>query len=139
MACLFCEIVAGRIEASVVHSDDLVIAIMDLHPVSPGHVLVIPRKHSEAITDLPRAEMARVAEVAGTLARAVRGAFPETEGINLLMSEGAAAAQSVFHSHMHVIPRVTGDGMQLSSPARAVSRAELDAASDAVRRGLPGE
>jgi len=133
MSCLFCRLVSGEVEASVVHRDELVVAVMDISPVNPGHVLVLPRQHYVAITDLPTAELVRMTQVAHALARAVRQAFPRTEGVNLMMSEGKAAAQSVPHSHLHVIPRISGDGLRLSASDRIARRPELDSAAAALR------
>ncbi len=133
MSCLFCRLASGDAEASVVFRDEVVLAAMDISPVNPGHVLVIPREHFVAITDLPTAVLVRMSQVAHTLARAVRQAFPRTEGVNLMMSEGRAAAQSVPHSHLHVIPRIAGDGMRLSASDRIARRPELDAAAAALR------
>lgn len=133
MSCLFCRLTAGEAEASVVYRDDIVVAAMDISPVNPGHVLVLPREHFVAITDLPSVDLVRMTQVAHALARAVRQAFPRTEGVNLMMSEGKAAAQSVPHSHLHVIPRITGDGMRLSASDRIARRPELDAAATALR------
>jgi diadenosine tetraphosphate (Ap4A) HIT family hydrolase len=108
--CIFCAIVAGRAEASVVHEDDDVIAFLDLHPVTPGHLLVVPKRHSVGLEDTDPETGRRVWSVAHDLARALRRSSLRTEGINLLLCDGEAAFQTVFHLHLHVIPRFDRDG-----------------------------
>ncbi|HEX4364412.1 MAG TPA: HIT family protein [Solirubrobacteraceae bacterium] len=115
--CLFCKIVAGEIPATVVAETERAIAFMDINPATRGHVLVIPRAHARDIHELAAEDLAAVAATAQEIAgRAVRrlGA----DGVNLLNSNGTAAWQTVFHVHMHVIPRYVGDPLRLPwSPA----------------------
>lgn len=125
--CLFCRIVSGDVHASVAYRDDRVMGLMDLFPVSPGHLLVIPVEHHTAITDLPENVGFAMWSLATRVARILRTAVEGVEGVNVLISEGSAAQQHVFHSHLHVIPRHTGDGMVLTSPEIAADRADLDA------------
>lgn len=134
--CLFCRISNQSISSSVAYEDEAVMAVMDLRPVAPGHVLVLPRTHYEAITDLPRELFARISTVAHRFAAHLREAFPDAEGVNLLMSEGAVANQSVFHSHMHVIPRRAGDSMVLTSDDPVAPRDALDVSADRWRTAL---
>ncbi|NNU28517.1 HIT family protein [Isoptericola sediminis] len=135
--CLFCRIVNGDLEASVVHRDAMIMAFMDLIPVSPGHLLVIPVEHHEAITDLPAEVGARMWSFAHRAASAVVHVGKAT-GVNLWMAQGRDAQQSVFHSHLHVIPRVAGDGMVVSAPDRVADRAALDTVAEALRVRLAG-
>jgi histidine triad (HIT) family protein len=110
--CLFCKIVAGEIPATVVAEAERAIAFMDINPATRGHALVIPRAHARDIHELAVEDLAAVAAMAQEVAgRAVRrlGA----DGVNLLNSNGAAAWQTVFHFHMHVIPRYAGDPLRL--------------------------
>lgn len=125
--CLFCRIVNGDADASVAYRDDQVLGLMDLFPVSPGHVLLIPIEHHTAITDLPDSVAHAMWSLATRFARILRTDVDGVEGVNILISEGAAAQQHVFHSHLHVIPRRTGDGMVLTSPEVAADRTSLDA------------
>jgi diadenosine tetraphosphate (Ap4A) HIT family hydrolase len=125
--CLFCRIVTGDVEASVAYRDDQVMGLMDLSPVSPGHLLVIPVEHHTAITDLPDSLGHAMWSLATHVARILRAEVDGVEGVNVLISEGAVAQQHVFHSHLHVIPRRTGDGMVLTSPDATADRADLDA------------
>lgn len=110
--CLFCKIVAGEIPAEIVHADARTVAFMDVAPATRGHCLVVPRTHTEDLLTADPDDVAAVALVAQELARR---AYEDlgAEGVNILQSSGAAAWQSVFHLHFHVIPRYTGDPLVL--------------------------
>ncbi len=136
MSCVFCAIVAGEVPSSLVYEDDVVVAFMDLHPVTPGHLLVIPRTHAPALDDLAPADAGRMMTVAQTLARALRASTVPTDGINLLLADGAVAGQEVFHCHLHVIPRTPHDGLVIDAPFASPSRDELDAHADAIKSAL---
>jgi histidine triad (HIT) family protein len=110
--CLFCRIVAGELPSTRVHEDERVIAIMDIFPATRGHALVIPRAHAADIREVAADDLAAAAQAARLLAgRAVErlGA----DGVTVMQSNGAAAWQTVFHYHVHVIPRYEGDPLVL--------------------------
>jgi diadenosine tetraphosphate (Ap4A) HIT family hydrolase len=134
--CVFCDIVAGREPASVVYSDENVIAFLDLRPLNTGHLLVIPRAHAPYLADLDPALGGHMFAVAQRMAAALRRSGLPCEGVNLFLADGEAAFQEVFHVHLHVIPRNTGDGFRLRAKWRRPSRAELDSVADQVRDGL---
>lgn len=134
--CVFCAIAQGEAEASVVHEDETVLAFMDLQPVTPGHLLVVPRTHAVGLEDLDVRIGARVWEVAHRLGRALRRSGLRCEGVNLFLADGEAAFQEVFHVHLHVFPRFAGDGFRLDAEWRVRERRELDASASAVRGGL---
>lgn len=107
--CIFCKIIAGEIPSSKVYEDDHVYAFLDLTQATPGHTLVIPKEHVQDIFAFPP-------ETAGNLFSAVPGiskglmrAFPEACGMNIVQNNGEVAYQSVFHSHLHLIPRYSSD------------------------------
>jgi len=134
--CIFCQIVSGQAQASFVHQDDAVVAFLDIQPITPGHLLVVPREHVERMGDLRDLTAARVFQVAGRLAGALRRSGLRCEGINLFVMDGEAAFQDVPHFHVHVIPRFKGDGFGLTFPpgyGREVQRSELEALAAAVR------
>lgn len=106
--CAFCEIVAGRLPASVVYQDALTMAFVDLRQFHPGHTLVIPRKHLPDVRDLSPDTGAALMKTLAQVTRAVSAAFP-SEGISLWHSIGPAAFQEVPHLHIHVHPRFSGD------------------------------
>jgi len=134
--CIFCEIISGQSEASIVFRDEQVTVFMDIHPVNPGHLLVVPNKHASSIDDVPEDACARMFIVGRRMARALRRSGLRCEGANLLLAEGAAAGQDVFHSHLHVIPRFQGNTGSVRMHAdfsAAASRQELDAHAEAIR------
>jgi len=110
--CIFCKIVAGELPATIVDEDERTVAFMDIAPATRGHALVVPRAHSRDLLSVETEDLEAVARASRRLAaRAVErlGA----EGVNLLNSCGAAAWQSVFHFHVHVIPRYASDPLRL--------------------------
>ena len=111
--CIFCEIVSGKAKASIVYCDKTVTAFMDLHPVNPGHVLLVPNQHVQYISELEPETGGQMFKVAMRIAKAVRIAGVKCEGVNLHLADGEAAGQEVFHSHLHIIPRYAGDGFGL--------------------------
>ena len=109
MACVFCEIVAGRAPAIRVHEDDDFLAILDIRPFTRGHTLVIPKPHSVDLTDTAAATLAGMMALGQRIARASRASGLAATGNNMAINDGKSAMQSVFHIHLHVIPRRDGD------------------------------
>jgi diadenosine tetraphosphate (Ap4A) HIT family hydrolase len=140
--CVFCEIQAGQAPASFVHQDERVTAFMDIHPVNPGHVLVVPIRHVANLVDLDPQDGARMFQVAQQLSGALFTSGLRCEGTNLFLANGAVAGQEVFHVHLHVIPRFDGDGFGLRFSAdygQPVSRRTLDEAAERIRFALAGQ
>ena len=106
--CPFCAIVAGAQPARMVYADNHNVAFLPLHPATRGHTLVVPRSHAADFLALDAPAAARLSAAVLAVAAAVQDAI-EPEGMNLITSAGAAAAQTVFHLHVHVLPRTTGD------------------------------
>lgn len=135
--CVFCEIVAGRSPASVVHEDDRCLAIMTIGPVNPGHLLVLPRVHAPYLADLDEATGGHLFAVSMRMAAAIRASGLRCEGINLFLADGVAAFQEVFHLHLHVFPRFTGDDFGISADwSVSPSREELDTNAALIRRAI---
>jgi histidine triad (HIT) family protein len=110
--CIFCKILARELPAQIVDEDELTIAFMDIAPATRGHALVIPRAHSRDLLEIPPADLAGVAAAAQRLAGRM-GERLGADGVNLLNACGAAAWQTVFHFHVHVIPRYREDPLRL--------------------------
>lgn len=102
--CIFCKIIDGTIPSAKIYEDENVYAFMDIMPVSEGHVLLIPKKHIENIYDFSEQEASNLFSVAPKIANALKEKF-NLVGLNLLQNNGAEAGQSVFHFHLHFIPR----------------------------------
>ena len=111
--CIFCRILVGELPATFIFRDDEIAAFMDIQPVNPGHVLVIPARHATYLADLDPPTAGRLMQEAQRIAAAIRGSGVKCEGINLFLADGEAAMQEVFHVHLHVIPRFAGDGFGL--------------------------
>ena len=110
--CIFCKIVAGELPATIVAEDERTIAFMDISPASRGHALVIPRAHAADVHAIDPDDLAAVAVAAKRVAAMARDNLGAA-GVNLLNSSGAVAWQTVFHFHVHVIPRYEGDPLRL--------------------------
>src|SRR5512134_3280717 len=110
--CLFCKIVAGEIPATRVREDERTIAFMDINPATRGHLLVIPRDHATDLTDVPGEDLAACTAAAQTLSLQLKEKLG-ADGVNLLNSCGRAAWQTIFHFHLHVIPRYANDPLRL--------------------------
>jgi|SRR6185369_8597250 len=134
--CIFCRILKGELEASFVYRDDICSAFMDIQPINAGHLLVIPNRHAPSLADLDAEEGAQIFRVAQRLSAALRKSGVKCEGINFLLADGEAAMQEVFHVHLHIIPRFTGDGFELKFPPayfQKPERGELNEAAERIR------
>jgi diadenosine tetraphosphate (Ap4A) HIT family hydrolase len=109
MPCVFCEIIAGTAPAIRVYEDDEVLGILDIRPFTRGHTLVIPKRHSVDLTDTPAPTLAAMMAVGKRIAGATRVSGLAATGNNVAINDGRSAMQSVFHIHLHVIPRRDGD------------------------------
>jgi histidine triad (HIT) family protein len=125
--CLFCQIAAGVAPASIVYSDDAVLAFMDLRQPSPGHVLVIPKVHRATIFDVEPELAGSLFTVAAKIAHVVQSVY-QPDGLNVWQSNGEAAGQEIFHFHFHIFTRTLGDHMfhVYNDPPPPSPRAELD-------------
>ena len=104
MDCLFCAIVAGDIPSTKVYEDDRTYAFMDISPASEGHLIVVPKRHSKDILEIPQDDLAAVLATGKRMAQRVTDVLG-ADGVNLLNNRGEHAWQTVFHFHLHVIPR----------------------------------
>jgi len=135
--CVFCKIVAGQIPSTRVFEDEHTLAFMDLGQVNPGHVLVTVKRHAENIYELDEEQAAAAARASARVARAIREAF-KPEGLSVYQANGKAAGQTVFHYHVHLLPRHAGDGMELTWPVKNPPREKLEEYAGKIRAGLAG-
>jgi histidine triad (HIT) family protein len=133
--CIFCAIARGDAPARVIHEDDRTLAFMDLFPLTRGHALVIPKVHSENLFDASIEDVTAVTRTAQTVAQAAMRAYG-ADGLNLLQTNGVAAMQTVFHLHVHVLPRYVGDGFKVSFDRRMGTDEELEDSATALRAAL---
>ena len=130
--CIFCKIVAGEIPAQRVDEDEHTIAFMDLNPWTRGHALVVPRAHSRNLYEVADEDLAHTAQAAKRLAVRMRDRLG-CDGVNLINSCEPAAWQTVFHFHVHVIPRYDDDPMQLPTRPREGDQEELAKVAEELR------
>ena len=133
--CIFCKIVKDQLPSAKVYEDDEVVAFMNLQQKNPGHTLVIPRQHYRNIYDISEDSAAAIMRVAVRLSRAIKTAF-EPDGMNTLQNSEPAAMQSVFHYHLHLIPRYQGDDLFAIFRAPAASPEELQSNAEKLKKGL---
>ena len=135
MKCIFCAIIAGEIPAAKVYEDEHVLAFMDIAPANPGHTLVIPKQHYRNIFDMPAEVGTKIMQAAMTLANAIRAAL-NPDGLNLFQSNEAAGFQTVFHFHLHLIPRWEGDPLRLPWRPREGNTEEIGNIAAKIRDAL---
>lgn len=112
--CVFCDIVAGTAAARIVYSNDDILGFLDIRPVTRGHTLLVPRTHSAGLADLPAEAGAQLFAAGQRLAAALKDGDIAADGVNLAVNDGRAAFQTVFHTHMHVVPRHDGDKLSVA-------------------------
>ena len=137
--CIFCAIVRGDAPATLVQQDDLVVSFMDIRPVQPGHLLVVPREHAKLIPELDDRTLTRLWSLASNLNRALRASALPVEAVSVYVADGDAAGQEVAHVHIHLIPRRAHDGFGFRFPpgyGTEPGRAQLEAMAIQIRAGL---
>ncbi len=137
--CVFCEIIAGaRQQEGIVYRDDKVAAFLSIGPRNPGHTLVVPVTHAENFMEVPAATMHAMTDAAKKITDAIKRTDLKMEGFVLQMNTGKAAGQSVFHAHLHVIPRFAGE-KPVKSPEDHVPMEELAPVAAKIRAALAQE
>jgi histidine triad (HIT) family protein len=131
--CIFCKIVARELPATIVDEDELTISFMDINPATRGHALVIPRRHAQDLLNVEAEDLRATAAAAQRLAARMHERLG-ADGVNLINSCGAAAWQTVFHFHFHVIPRYREDPLRLPWVPSAGDSEEIAAAAQELRR-----
>jgi len=133
--CIFCKIVAGEIPSVKVYEDSVVLAFMDVGPISDGHTLVIPKQHIEKLHQCDPETMAQLGQAVSKVADAVSKAIP-SDGYNVLCNNGRSAGQLVDHMHFHIIPRNSGDGVFSRWPAYEYPQGKAQKLADKIREYL---
>jgi len=139
--CIFCKIISGEIPSVKIYEDEHVFAFMDIMPLSKGHTLLIPKTHRESVYDLQGDEAAQLFSVAPKIASAIKETF-NPEGLNLLNNNGAKAGQSVFHFHLHFIPRygeTDGFGAKWITKEKEYTTERIQELAEEVKKKLASE
>ena len=133
--CIFCEIVSKRAGAVIVFEDEHSLAFLDIHPLNPGHTLVIPKKHYPSMVEMSPSEVGRVFV---SVAKVMRGVMKtsKADGINIGQSNGRAASQEVFHMHVHVIPRYIHELPEGFPERKTASTVELEQISRKIKAAI---
>ena len=130
--CIFCKIVAGEVPGQIVQEDDRTVAFMDISPATRGHALVVPRNHWRDLLEIEHDDLEATVVAAQRLAQRMHERL-DVDGVNLLNARGAAAWQTVFHFHVHVIPRYEGDPLRLPWKPEPGDTDEIAAVADQLR------
>lgn len=133
--CIFCKIANGIIPANALYEDDDFKVIFDLGPASKGHVLILPKEHFDNVFEMSDEYAAKVFGVAKKVAEAIKKTF-NCDGVNILQNNGKAAGQTVFHFHMHIIPRYVGDGINIGWTPGEITNEQIAEYVAAVRENL---
>ncbi|MDQ3759571.1 MAG: HIT family protein [Actinomycetota bacterium] len=130
--CMFCKIVARELPAEIIDSDSKTVAFMDINPATPGHALVIPRVHSKDLMEISDEDLAACTIAARRLAKTMADTL-DPEGLNVLNCCGTAAWQTVFHFHLHVVPRREDDPLKLPWIPQPGDSAEIEKTAAKIR------
>src|SRR3989338_7019766 len=122
--CIFCQIIAGKVQSRKVYEDDSVIAILDVNPANPGHMLIMPKEHYSIMPQLPDDALSHIFAVAKALSNSALRAL-EVQGSNIIVANGVAAGQRAQHFMAHLIPRTEDDGIEFQVPQKTIEDSEL--------------
>jgi histidine triad (HIT) family protein len=133
--CIFCKIAGHELNADIVYEDEMIIAFMDIAPINPGHILVIPKEHHVGSSSIPENIAGRMFLVASRLAVACKRVL-ETDGYNLHLSDGYCAGQDIPHSHLHMIPRKVDDNFHWNWRKLEIGEGELKNTALEIKKKL---
>jgi len=137
--CIFCKIIKGELPSSKIYEDKDFFAFLDIQPINKGHILIIPKKHAELISEMDSESIGKMMILGERVSSAVRKTNLKCDGINLLIADGEAAGQEVFHVHLHIIPRFLDDGFGFKFPEGyedKPERKDLDEVAEEIHSSL---
>jgi len=133
--CIFCQIISGKVASKKVYEDEVCIAILDINPANPGHLLLMPKEHYQIMPMVPEEDIAHLGMASKALSQALLKAL-KVEGTNIFIANGIVAGQRAQHFMIHVIPRKEGDGVGIEIPEKKISEAELSEVKKAVKERI---
>ena len=133
--CIFCQIISGKVQSRKVYEDDLVIAILDVNPANPGHILIMPKEHYSIMPPMPDDEISHIFIVAKALSNASLRAL-EAQGSNIIVANGVAAGQKAQHFMIHLIPRMENDNIGFEIPQKSIPEEELQSISKILSESM---
>lgn len=137
--CIFCRIADHELPASIVYEDEHTMAFLDIQPINPGHVLIIPKTHADSLSDLSKEDAGHIIQTGLIISRALHASDLPCEGVNFFLADGKAAGQEVEHVHLQVFPRFKGDGFELKydlENRNQPGRKQLDENARKIRQAL---
>lgn len=135
MSCIFCDIVAGTEKAEILVDDEKVLAFLDIRPFNYGHSLVIPKKHYENFSDVTEEDLFPMIKSVQEISKAIKSSL-NADGFNVLSNNGAAAGQTIYHCHFHIIPRFTSDGFKFKMNLKEYSEEEMKEVAFKIKKYL---
>lgn len=136
--CVFCQIVAGKVQSKKVYEDDIVLAVLDINPANPGHILLVTKEHYAIMPQIPDDEVAHVFMVAKSLSNSMLRSI-DAQGTNIFVANGIAAGQRAQHFMVHVIPRKQNDGVDFVLPQKSMEQSEIEAVGNKLIAVLGGK
>ena len=130
--CLFCKIIAGEIPSTHIYEDAFVCAFLDIHPVQPGHTLIVPKVHAETLLEASHESLLGTMQAVQKIGGAIMSGL-EVKGFNVFQNNGQVAGQSVFHLHFHIVPRYPDDGLAMSPHGAYASPSEVEAVAERIQ------
>lgn len=131
--CAFCDVINGESPGSFVYEDEDALAILTLRPMNRGHTLVIPREHASSLSDLSEEIGGHLFQVGMRVSSALRQSEIQCKDVNFWLADGPVAGQEVFHVHLHILPRFSGDSIQLEANRIDPSRDEMNSTAEGIR------
>lgn len=135
--CIFCQIAAGKVQSKKVYEDDKVIALLDINPANPGHILLITKEHYSIMPQIPDEEAAHVFMAVKSLSNSMLRSI-DAQGTNIIVANGTAAGQRAQHFMVHIIPRRNNDGINFVLPQKEMGQAEIDEIGNKLIAALGG-
>jgi histidine triad (HIT) family protein len=133
--CIFCHIVSGRVQAKKIYEDDKTVAVLDINPANPGHILLLPKEHYAIMPQLPEDELGHIFMVAKYLSNSALKAL-EASGTNIIVANGPAAGQKAQHFMVHIIPRKENDNISFSIPQQKIPEKDLEIIGDKLSKKM---
>jgi len=134
--CIFCKIIRGQVPSFKLYENDKTFAFMDINPINPGHALIVPKFHAKDIFETPDEWVGATMVTTRRIARAVQAAV-QPYGMNIVQANGPGAKQSVFHLHIHVVPRLKDDNLTMNWPINPGDKDAIAKLAESIRANLP--
>lgn len=136
--CVFCQIIAGKVQSKKVYEDDIALGILDINPANPGHILLLTKEHYAIMPQIPDDEVAHVFMVAKSLSNSMLRSI-DAQGTNIIVANGIAAGQRAQHFMVHIIPRKQNDGVDFVLPQKSMEQSEIEAVGNKLMAALGGK